>query len=1629
MKMTKTSNLLKKAGKVLVVTAAAISLFATGCSNAAEDGASGFGGGSPGGLESPSGQGGTGGAGSSEYDKDPAVKAAKADYEAALANVSAYLPFSIDQNWSVLGSEAASDVSLLNDNTEGSKAAGNGLIAYSKKSGNLKLRKDIKGVNYNGGKTDSFSTSNVGETIDLSSETGDRYVGLAVANLAKTGLVDVNFKGISKPSSNAAANSQTGTILLVDQSGKILAKKDNLKLLSTQDSAETAFDLSVKIDASVTKKVILVFSRNGNTGTNNGETKPCGGIDVQVLTASYATVDAEGNAVKTPKQIADEKKAAYDAAVEEAKANADGSVVKYTVTFNLDGGNGDAEPQTVNAGKKADKPADPSKAHFDFAGWKAADAENNFDFDNDTVNANIVLTAQWTAKEYTIAFDLNGASGTAPASVTAKFGEEILLPEVESFTVEGKTAIGWALSDNADSALTGKYTLDDDLILAGKFFLVSTDKSVYTVTFDSKGGDAVASQKVIEGNKASEPASVTKAGYEFKAWKNGDSTFNFNDELKENVTLTAEWELVTYTITYAETKDAENTNKVSYTIEDEEIALVPIAKDGYTFNGWKNEAGEAVTSIAAASTGNKTFTASWTAIEYEITYELDGGENEASNPAKYTTEKAVTLKAPAKAKYNFAGWKIDGVVVTEIAAGSIGNKTVTATWEEIPVTSVTISGKSSAFVGGSVTLTATVQPANATHAGEITWTGAANGVVNTSSVGTVNVTASCGGVTSAVFSVEVKDKSALSVEVVKAEGLLNSSYMIFNQLDGVDGYKVTIDGKVLDNELIRYYDEYVWYEKSEDANLQVQWTKKSLNKVVRADALGLAAGIHEMKVCAIAAGASTENYTTESLTVKDHDRSGFAFTSSETPGAYKMDGTLKDGTIVIYLTEENKNTVKASIKGTEYTGIAAITQAVKAKNTGTTPVCIRVIGKVTLPGLSCSDMSSAYALGVKEAKFVTIEGVGDDATMRAGAAAFSSEYIEIANLGLMKWGGGKDGDGVSLKKTKYAWIHNNDYFYGDSGSDADQAKGDGSMDLKDDSQYVTISYNHFWDSGKMSLCGMKSESGPNYITYHHNWFDHSDSRHPRIRTMTVHVYNNYFDGNSKYGVGVTCGGNAFVEQNFYRNAHNPMMISRQGTDAQGEGTFSGESGGQIKAYANKFVQNNTNGVKFQFITNKYDYTNNKELGEYKEWYEDVGTDNGNGTWTIYDSKVTSDVDGFADNSLIFVEEASKKGTYYQASKGKTFFTLPVPANAKKITFKAKTGSSTSGATSTIKLVNADTNSAIATSSAIGNTDYVDVEFDLSLTSDTRIEVVNGSGSNSLNISGIKLISEGAWRTKLTSGADFTNIDAYEVDSRSDLVPETVKSRSGNFGYSNFDTTMGDSGLGLKNLPTDADTAKACILEYAGRHNPNLGWNFNNAEDDEKYNVNNALNSAILACLDGPNMKHVQGAIAAGGDDGNTTGGTTGGSGDNGGTTGGNTDPTPAPTPDPTPTGTTIVSLVNGGMVSPSSTLVTATGSVNKKDSNGAVNVTYNNNSYGTVKMESSTAIVVKAPAGCKVTVVGSLYSGKKNYFKLNGTKVGVSSAVSATTQFEYTFTASAGDDTIERADTASIGLIIIEPAN
>ena len=400
------------------------------------------------------------------------------------------------------------------------------------------------------------------------------------------------------------------------------------------------------------------------------------------------------------------------------------------------------------------------------------------------------------------------------------------------------------------------------------------------------------------------------------------------------------------------------------------------------------------------------------------------------------------------------------------------------------------------------------------------------------------------------------------INILKSGGDQECLYAEFTGVSSASSYNVYVKSSTdssytkIDQQLVRIYNNGIEY--------------------YRFDAVGIKSGTYSFKIVPVTNGTENDakTVTKDNIAVVSYDRTGFAFSelaghNGEAPGAYKNDGTLKANAHVIYLTETNKSTVKATVAGTEYTGIANITQAIKTKNT-TEPYAIRVIGKLNYEGTVCSDMSKWYAMGCKDASNITVEGIGNDAVMYGGGVGFNKcKSIEVRNLGFIEWGkGNSDSDAVQFQGSEHVWVHDNDIFYGHKAS-GDQAKGDGSVDLKDDTKYMTVSYNHFWDSGKMSLCGMKSESGENYISYHHNWFDHSDSRHPRIRTMTVHVYNNYYDGVSKYGVGAVLSAQCFAEGNYFRNCKDPFLVGGYGTDGKAsKSTFSGETKGFIKAYNN-----------------------------------------------------------------------------------------------------------------------------------------------------------------------------------------------------------------------------------------------------------------------------------------------------------------------------------------------------------------------------------------------------------------------------------------------------------------------------
>lgn len=408
------------------------------------------------------------------------------------------------------------------------------------------------------------------------------------------------------------------------------------------------------------------------------------------------------------------------------------------------------------------------------------------------------------------------------------------------------------------------------------------------------------------------------------------------------------------------------------------------------------------------------------------------------------------------------------------------------------------------------------------------------------------------------------DNPAGVIQITEAKGWQESAYLKWAPFEGASSYNVYVDDKKIDAQLIRQYASYY-----------------------RADVLGLKAGTYSVKVVPVnAEGTEIAGANTASnLVVKSFNREGFAHFKYDGVGAYNNDGTLKAGAKVLYITAKTAKTVSTTVntgKSETITGLQSIIDAY-SKGKDKTPIAFRIIGKVSLSDLDHIS-SSAEGLQVKGATMnMTFEGVGDDATVYGfGFLLREAVSVEFRNFAIMRC----LDDAMSLDtKNSNVWIHNMDLFYGKKGSAADQAKGDGTVDIKGDSKYVTVAYNRFWDNGKASMCGMTSESGENWITYHHNWFDHSDSRMARVRTMSVHMYNNYYQHNDVYGIGATKGSSVFMESNYFDAVKRPIMSSKQGTDAMGDGTFSGENGGLIKAYGNVFANKPDN---FSYIT----YANN-----------------------------------------------------------------------------------------------------------------------------------------------------------------------------------------------------------------------------------------------------------------------------------------------------------------------------------------------------------------------------------------------------------------------------------------------------
>ena len=144
-----------------------------------------------------------------------------------------------------------------------------------------------------------------------------------------------------------------------------------------------------------------------------------------------------------------------------------------------------------------------------------------------------------------------------------------------------------------------------------------------------------------------------------------------------------------------------------------------------------------------------------------------------------------------------------------------------------------------------------------------------------------------------------------------------------------------------------------------------------------------------------------------------------------------------------------------------------------------------------------------------------IQGVGSSSGITGGGLNCPRVSNVIIRNMIFK---NADDDAINVQYSTNVWIDHNDLSNG----------YDGLVDIKRASDYVTVSWNHVHDHDKDMLLGhdddnASEDTGHLRVTYHHNWFDGTTQRNPRVRFGNpVHVYNNYFNDNSGYGVAATC---------------------------------------------------------------------------------------------------------------------------------------------------------------------------------------------------------------------------------------------------------------------------------------------------------------------------------------------------------------------------------------------------------------------------------------------------------------------------------------------------------------------------
>ena len=350
-------------------------------------------------------------------------------------------------------------------------------------------------------------------------------------------------------------------------------------------------------------------------------------------------------------------------------------IIYHNVGF-VTGHGATPQPQQVESGTKAARPADPTEDGWKFKGWYISNDYIGEPFDFTTaITENTTLHAKW-AKTWTVTFDSNG-HGTAPAMQTVEEGENAVKPADP--TAEGYSFQGWCTT----AECTEEFQFDTTPITGNTTVYAMWVKKPI-VSFNTNGhGAAPASQTVELNGKAVKPADPTAEGYVFRGWYTTaacTTEFDFNTPIAADTTLYAKWDEI-YTVTF--NVGGHGTAPAAQKVENGGKATKPenpTAK-GWRFDGWyTDEKCTARYDFDKAVTANTTLYAKWTQL-FTLTFETNGGTKIDSVEAPDGSLVYLGSYKPTKSGYYFVGWYTDKNLTRASRVGYVrmdGNKTVYA---------------------------------------------------------------------------------------------------------------------------------------------------------------------------------------------------------------------------------------------------------------------------------------------------------------------------------------------------------------------------------------------------------------------------------------------------------------------------------------------------------------------------------------------------------------------------------------------------------------------------------------------------------------------------------------------------------------------------------------------------------------------------------------------------------------------------------------------------------------------------------------------------------------------------------------------------------------------------------------